>query len=172
MLQTCSMPTGSNDVIWLLSAISELGGFPIVVGGWGVDALVGQQTRVHRDLDLLLDDGKVAAVIERLSGEGFVPTSDWLPVRIELSDLSNDRHVDLHPVFDNGRAGLWQHGLDGVRFDYAAKVITVGEIGGLRVRCLSVAMQIDLHSGYDHREVDRHDLQLRQKLKETQLPID
>ena len=149
--QTRPMPTTFADAIWMLDLIVALGGFPIVAGGWGVDALLGVETRSHRDLDVLVDHAFVSAAIDALSEAGFVVTTDWLPVRIELSDAHNDRH------YDHG-GGCWQHGPSDARFDYPAGVLVAGEIGGRPVRCLSAAKQIELHTGYDRRDVDHHDL--------------
>ncbi len=152
------MPTTSDDVRWMVDKIRSLGADPIIAGGWGIDALLGRQSRDHRDLDVLLDDAAVSPVVEALQKERFMVTTDWLPVRIELSETEKDRHIDLHPLFDDGFQGFWQHGLDGARFDYPAEVITTGTIDGHVVRCLSAAKQIELHSGYDFREVDHHDI--------------
>jgi hypothetical protein len=66
-------------------------------GGWGVDALVGRQTRSHRDLDLALDAGNEAAALRALQRRGYRVETDWRPVRIEL--VAEGRGwVDVHPV--------------------------------------------------------------------------
>jgi lincosamide nucleotidyltransferase A/C/D/E len=43
----------AESVLEVLSALSACRVW--AAGGWGVDALVGHQTRDHRDLDLALD---------------------------------------------------------------------------------------------------------------------
>jgi hypothetical protein len=40
------------DVIEVLDALDSAGVEWWVLGGWGVDALIGEQTRAHKDLDL------------------------------------------------------------------------------------------------------------------------
>jgi lincosamide nucleotidyltransferase A/C/D/E len=40
------------SAIELLKALSDGGADPCVGGGWAVDALIGEQTREHSDLDL------------------------------------------------------------------------------------------------------------------------
>lgn len=80
------MPTTSNDVAWMVDKIRSFEADPIIAGGWGIDALLGEQSRDHRDLDVLVDDAAVTRVVEALKSEGFTVTTDWLPVRIELSD--------------------------------------------------------------------------------------
>ena len=57
-----------GEVLAVLADLTEAGCSVWVVGGWGVDALVGRQTRLHRDLDLALDaDNETVAlrVLER-----------------------------------------------------------------------------------------------------------
>src|SRR5712691_1037910 len=40
-------------------------------GGWGVDALLGHQTREHDDLDLVVELGHASRIIELLEGLGY-----------------------------------------------------------------------------------------------------
>jgi lincosamide nucleotidyltransferase A/C/D/E len=44
-----------GEVLGVLADLAEAGCAVWVAGGWGVDALIGRQTRLHRDLDLSLD---------------------------------------------------------------------------------------------------------------------
>jgi hypothetical protein len=46
----------SADVIDIYSTLGGLGIKIWIDGGWGVDALLGRQTRPHKDLDIALDD--------------------------------------------------------------------------------------------------------------------
>lgn len=46
--------TSVADVHRVLDLLSDADVETWVSGGWGVDALVGRQTRTHRDLDLLV----------------------------------------------------------------------------------------------------------------------
>ena len=43
-----------QSVVAILEALQKQGAQPCVGGGWGVDALLGQQTRDHSDLYLRL----------------------------------------------------------------------------------------------------------------------
>ncbi len=142
-------------MLWMLDVSTRSGATPVVAGGWGVDALVGSQTREHRDLDVLVPDSSVRPLVEALTRELFVVTTDWLPVRVELTDASTDRHIDIHPAFDDGQQGWWQHGFDGERFETPVEALANGVIGGRHVRCLSAAKQLELHQG---NPPARHDL--------------
>lgn len=50
-------------------------------GGWGVDALLGEQTRPHDDLDLVIELRSSDKAIERLSSMGFTLVDDERPTR-------------------------------------------------------------------------------------------
>ena len=70
-----------GDVFQVLDALdaAELGtGWP---EAWGVDVLVGHQTRDHRDLDLLVDYLQFVDCLARLERLGYAPETDWLPLR-------------------------------------------------------------------------------------------
>ena len=58
---TCVWDTGmtSADVIEVYSSLLERGIGIWVDGGWGVDALLGRQTRAHADLDIVISDRQV-----------------------------------------------------------------------------------------------------------------
>jgi lincosamide nucleotidyltransferase A/C/D/E len=53
-------------------------------GGWGVDALLGEVTRRHEDVDLVVELAALGAVFERLFGLGFSVTEDLSPVRVVM----------------------------------------------------------------------------------------
>ena len=58
-----------------------------VAGGWGVAALVGAQTRDHRDLDLAVDSDDLVTCLQCLATLGYRRETDWLPVRVEYTAL-------------------------------------------------------------------------------------
>ncbi|MGI3781472.1 MAG: nucleotidyltransferase domain-containing protein, partial [Janthinobacterium lividum] len=55
-----------DEVTEVLADLREVGCRAWVAGGWGVDALVGRQTRPHRDLDLAVDGEDVPTAIAAL----------------------------------------------------------------------------------------------------------
>ena len=156
--------TGAGDmsapeVHAVLDALAAAGCRAWIGGGWGVDALVGYQTRGHRDLDLAVDADQEAAALVALGKLGYVIATDWRPVRVELVAARRGR-VDVHPVtFDEMGDGR-QADLDGGFFRYPAGCFTVGTIAGRRVNCLTIAQQLRFHSGYQPRDIDHADLAL------------
>ncbi|HUS42567.1 MAG TPA: hypothetical protein VMY16_07860 [Ilumatobacteraceae bacterium] len=158
------MATTQDDVVWLLDVMDGLGITPVLAGGWGVDALAGRQTREHRDLDVLVPESFVAPLVEALIDLSFSISTDWLPVRVELTDERADRHIDIHPAFGDGRQGWWQHGFDGQRFESPQETLTNGTIGGRSVRCFTAAKQLELRQGAPHRPEDLHDIAVLDRL--------
>lgn len=149
--------TTAEEVRRVVDALAGAGCAAWLVGGWGVDALVGRQTRRHRDLDLAFDAGDEVIVLEVLRRLGYTLETDWRPVRCELA-APPARFVDLHPVvLDDDGAGI-QAGFDGSTFRYPSTSFTTGLVAGRPTRCVSVEMQLQLHSGYELREIDRADL--------------
>ena len=169
---TADTPPGTTaaDVLAVLDALAHARCPAWVGGGWGVDALVGRQTRPHRDLDLAIDADREAAAMETLEALGFAVETDWRPVRVELVAAAG-RRVDLHPVaFESDGSGR-QAGLDGGHFLYPRDCFTVGSIGDVAVPCLSFEQQLRFHTGYEPGDNDRHDLALLHGLKAA-VPLD
>jgi lincosamide nucleotidyltransferase A/C/D/E len=154
---------GAAQVLRVVSALQAAGCRVWLGGGWGVDALVGRQTRVHRDLDLAVDAAREHEVLTVLAGLDYVVETDWRPVRVELAAPVR-RWVDVHPVvFDEHGDGL-QAGLDGTSFRYPRDCFTSGVIAGRAVPCLSAEQQLRFHSGYVPRPQDDADLALLRHL--------
>ena len=156
-----------SDLLAVTSALRGAGIAHWVAGGWGVDALVGRQTRPHRDLDLALEASRLDQAVALLSRLGYHPETDWLPVRLELA-ATGKRWVDLHPVVFDEQGNGRQQGLDGTSFAYPAADLVVGRIDGHPLPCLSAARQRVFHSGYVPRAVDIHDLALLAELADAQ----
>ena len=148
-------PMTPEPMLDLLDAFERAGVAVWVAGGWGIDALVGRQTREHRDLDVLYrieDDPRIREV---LAAAGYIPDTDWWPVRVEFRGPS---YVDIHPLAFAPDGSATQSALDGTTFDYPASAFTAGTIAGRSVGCLSAAQQRLFHSGYELRDIDREDL--------------
>ncbi len=141
----------------LLTAFEDAGVPVWVGGGWGVDALVGRQSRPHRDLDIMYPIEQDPQVRQVLREHGYEKDTDWWPVRVEFVGRS---YVDTHPLQFAPDGSAVQSGLDGEEFLYPASAFTRGRVNGRLVRCLSVEQQLTFHSGYEPRDVDHHDLAL------------
>ncbi|MET8090042.1 aminoglycoside adenylyltransferase [Micromonospora sp. NPDC005220] len=159
----------ADEVHAVLDALAVAGCEAWISGGWGVDALVGRQTRPHRDLDLAIAAEHESAALQALSRLGYVVETDWRPVRVEVVADGRGR-VDLHPLrFDQAGHGH-QAGLDGSSFRWPKECFTTGTIAGRPVTCISVDQQLLFHSGYEPRDVDRADLASLRKLVPASAP--
>jgi lincosamide nucleotidyltransferase A/C/D/E len=78
MMQTDRASRGMDlgEVLGVLGDLANAG-CAVWVGGWGVDALVGRQTRLHRDLDLaLVHSHRVrGALLAGSAGRSVQPTN-------------------------------------------------------------------------------------------------
>jgi lincosamide nucleotidyltransferase A/C/D/E len=149
-----------THVLDVLEGLEHAGVEAWVDGGWGVDALLREQTREHEDLDLViaLADGDPAE--EALSALGFALGEDERPTRFVLAH-GDGRRIDFHTVvFDEGGGGVQQL-QDGRSYRYPPEGFAgEGIIDGRVVRCLMAEVQLECHLGYEPDETDRHDMRL------------
>ena len=61
----------ASDVLAVLDQLDRAGVVVWLDGGWGVDALLGGQSRPHQDLDLVIDRDDSEAAQTALAGMGF-----------------------------------------------------------------------------------------------------
>lgn len=146
-----------KDALELLTLADELGVEVRLDGGWGVDALLGCQTRDHNDIDLFIDERDGADFIGELSKSGFRETLRpyTTPAHTCWEDEAG-RIVDLH---------LFRRNTDGSYLfegeTYPAEVFSAtGSIGGKEVRCIPAQEQVLFHLGYEHDQNDVRDVQL------------
>ncbi|HEX4093237.1 MAG TPA: hypothetical protein VHZ33_31340 [Trebonia sp.] len=148
----------ADDVLSVLSALQAAEVDVWVGGGWGVDALLGRETRAHRDLDLMHRVEQEQTVVRALAEAGFVETLDWRPVRFVVTHPAGPE-IDLHPLVFAADGSAVQASLEADRpFEYPARCFVTGRIGGVVVRCLSAEQQVYFHRGYEPKDRDRHDM--------------
>lgn len=162
-----------SDVLAVLDRLDTAGVAAWLDGGWGVDALVGRQTREHADLDLVVSERDLARAAAALGGLGFAPdetAEPGLPARLAL--LAPDgRRVDLHPVVFDERGNGWQPlGGDAWGAYPGADLRSTGQVAGRTVRCLSPDLQLRHHLGYPPDENDRRDLRILAAAFDVALP--
>jgi len=154
-------------VLALLDLLQSVGAAVWVDGGWGVDALIGHQSRPHADLDLSVDTPSLAAVRSVLADEGFVVLRDDLPTALALRH-PDGREVDLHPVVPTDDGGGDQALPDGGWWHYPPPA--TGRIDGREVICLSVETQVRAHASYEPDDGDRADMALLADAFGVELP--
>lgn len=146
-----------------------------LTGGWGIDALLGKQTRPHKDLDVIVLFDDLARLGELLSREGFSLKELWSE-NCWVSDAQgaetatafvlhdpDGREIDVHAIRLNDQGNgipVWDsEGFSFKKQDLAGE----GKIAGLAVRCLTPETQVECHTGYELPDQQRGDLELLHK---------
>ncbi|OQR61542.1 amino acid transporter [Streptomyces maremycinicus] len=150
----------AGDVLSVLALLRRVDAEAWIGGGWGIDALVGEQTREHRDLDLMHRLDQEPDVVAALAAAGYAETLDQRPVRFVVTDGA-EREIDLHPLVFAADGSATQASFDpGRPFCYPASCFVTGTIGTSTVPCLSAAQQVHFHQGYEPTGRDLHDMAL------------
>ncbi|MDA1348786.1 MAG: aminoglycoside nucleotidyltransferase [Chloroflexi bacterium] len=149
----------AEDVLDLYSSFESLGIRIWVDGGWGIDALLGEQTRPHADLDIAIQQKDLPALRELLAGRGYedVERDDTSPWNFVLGD-GNGHEVDVHAiVFDADGNGLYGPVEKGVMYP-AASLTGTGTIDGRTVKCIAAEYMVKFHTGYELHDTDFADV--------------
>jgi lincosamide nucleotidyltransferase A/C/D/E len=155
---------GVREVLDVLAVLDRAGVPCWLVGGWGVDALLGTQTRKHPDVDLAIEGSYLEPALQALQGDGFTVRQreslpNWMPTMIVLRD-ERRRWIELMVVDVSAPSPGEDSRPEDMRFRYVDDSFTTGSLDGHVVRCLAPSVQLLFHSGYPARDTDRHDVRL------------
>ncbi|MBI2845794.1 MAG: nucleotidyltransferase family protein [Chloroflexi bacterium] len=147
------------DAVDLYALLDNLGIQIWVDGGWGVDALLGYQTRPHKDLDIVIQEKDVPKLGRLLQALGYKE------VKLEIAKphnfvLGDDRghEIDIHViVLDDKGNGIYGPVENGEMYP-ATSLTGTGKIANQRVRCISAEQMIKFHGGYGLTEKDFQDV--------------
>ncbi|MBA4048389.1 MAG: hypothetical protein C0476_07610 [Sphingomonas sp.] len=131
-----------------------------VDGGWGVDALLGRQTRPHGDLDLAVNFTDLAAFDRLLKQEGYARITrgndpEWNWVLQHESGRSVDLHGFVRDAMGNGILGDPGEGSMYPAGAFEGR----GAINGVAVRCIAAPFVLAFRNGFEPRDVDHHDVE-------------
>ena len=146
-------------VLELLDLI-EASNIPVWVdGGWAVDALLGEQTREHDDLDLIARLEDSARIQEALAELGYVVGYGAPPHSFELVD-GDGHQVDVHPAaFRPGEDPVYKRATGDDWIYPAVGFEGIGRILGREVPCLTPEVVIVNHAtGYSLDAAHRQDV--------------
>ena len=148
-----------KDVIDLYTKLKSLSINIWVDGGWGVDALLGKQTRFHKDLDITIQLKDIPAFRK------FIEGLKYNDIKLDISRphnfvLSHDRgrEIDVHVIVLNEKGdGIYGPVENGELYP-AASLTGKGKIGNVEVNCIAPEYVVKFHSGYDLKENDYKDV--------------
>ena len=154
-------PPGSTvaPVLALLDVAAELDVILWLDGGWGVDALLGRQTRSHDDIDIVVEERSVAQLAGRLTDAGYaeVRPNEARAWNFVLGHPSGQL-IDVHViVLDRDGNGVYGPAENGDQYSAAALAGT-GAVAGRPVRCMSPESMVAFHTGYPVDDKDWADV--------------
>lgn len=156
-----------DNLFKVLDFLDSIGLKYWIDGGWGVDVLYGKQTREHRDIDINFDSVELAPLLEKLEVAGYQIETDWRPTRIELCHSALG-HIDIHPFILAEDGSAKQVDLEGGFWEIPADCFGTAVFSERLISCTSLKGQLLFHSGYELREVDKHDLGLLEELQTSE----
>lgn len=113
-------------------------------GGWAVDALLGEQTRPHQDLDLAVQHKDMEALKMFLATKGFIQITRNEEDMWDLV-LANDKgtEIEVHAFNFNDSGGVVE---EEYWNGYSAHSVTgKGKILDTEVRCVSLEQLVKTH---------------------------
>lgn len=139
-------------VIEFYTQMQKQGATIWIDGGWGVDALLGKQTREHKDLDIALEIKDLKVTCDYLEKHGYREVerdNDW---NFVLENKLSHR-IDFHIfVFDNENKII-----DGLKYPEDS-LTGEGIINGCKVKCIEPQHMVNFHTGYKLKDTDYHDV--------------
>jgi lincosamide nucleotidyltransferase A/C/D/E len=146
----------ADDVVGVLGGLDAAGIWYCVEGGWGVDALLGAQTREHDDLDLgvRLDDvDRICSAFSEFTRDDV----EW-PSSFVLRD-EGGKKIDAHPLTFDASGDGWQAMVHGPPSRWPREHLDArGRIGGRDVRCITPQLQLRWHEYDGVDDVDWEDM--------------
>ncbi len=156
----------AETVIELVGFLQSHGIEVVVDGGWGVDALIGKQTRSHDDLDIAILHKDVPKLRQMLSEKGFseIFKNDSRDCNFVLQDESGNQ-LDVHSyTFDENGNNVY-----GVA--YLPEHLTgKGTINDFEVKCIPPYWSVKFHTGYELDENDFCDVKALCEKFDLELP--
>jgi lincosamide nucleotidyltransferase A/C/D/E len=141
------------DVLEIVDRLDAAGIEWWIDGGWGVDALLGEETRPHNDLDFAVRAEDVERLRDVLPEFHRINHDHW-PSAYVLRD-ERGRELDFHPIELDDRGDGWQPQRDAPPARWPREALAArGRIGGRAVRCTSPEFQVEAHVYDGHDDFD------------------
>ncbi|NTU66841.1 MAG: GNAT family N-acetyltransferase [Candidatus Moranbacteria bacterium] len=160
MMEIVKKEMQDKDVIDLYAKLEDLGIKIWIDGGWAVDALLGEQTRSHEDLDVAVERKNLTKLREYLESKGYneIKRDEDKMWDLVMGD-DKGHELDIHAFsLDDKGSVIAEEYWDG----YSSNSLTgSGIIDGQTVRCVSPEQLVKTHDGTkrklkdsDHEDMD------------------
>jgi lincosamide nucleotidyltransferase A/C/D/E len=145
----------AGDVVGLVRWLRGNGIDIWVDGGWCVDALLGRQTRAHRDLDIAVSHRDNPELRRLLLSRSYAEEyRDGSAAWMYVMKAPDGKEVDVH-VFEYDERG---NNIYGIEYPFGALTGT-GVIDGQEVSCISAEWMFRFKTAYQPQEKDLRDVQ-------------
>lgn len=146
-----------SDAIEIISMFRSIGIEIYLDGGWGVDALVGFESRNHNDIDIFIEKPNKGRAIKLLKDNGYSETvMGYSTLDHTVWQDDKKRIIDLHIFSRTSKDDFVFEGATYPKEVFSGK----GRIGCLEVDCIAPRWQIIFHSGYQLDDNDIKDVLL------------
>jgi lincosamide nucleotidyltransferase A/C/D/E len=162
MKMGCLISNSNMEATDVIALYEQLRMHNIVVwldGGWGVDALLGHQTRPHQDLDIAMQEKDVQrfrAIVEN-NGYREIKLDIARPYNFVLGDGAG-HEIDVHVIVLDAQGDGIYGPIENGEIYPAESLTGMGTIAGEAVNCTSPEWAVKFHRGYELKEKDRKDV--------------
>lgn len=146
-----------SDAIEIIYLFQSKGIGIYLDGGWGIDALVGFESRAHNDIDIFIEQQNKDYAVKLLMNHRYSEkVMEYTTLDHTVWQDDKERIIDLHIFSLNSKDDFVFEGAT-----YPKEVLSgKGRIGGLEVDCITPEWQIIFHSGYELDDNDIKDVLL------------
>lgn len=146
-----------SDAIEIISLFQSKGIVIYLDGGWGVDALVGFESRAHNDIDIFIEQQNKDYAVKLLMNHRYSEkVMEYTTLDHTVWQDDKERIIDLHIFSLNSKDDFVFEGASYPKEIFSGK----GRIGDLEVNCITPEWQIIFHSGYELDDNDIKDVLL------------
>lgn len=150
-----------EDAVEIISALENAGIKVFIDGGWGVDALLGYQSRTHNDIDIFIECSHKDSALKILYANEYKEIkTDYTTSDHSVWKDNKDRLIDLHIFSYSPNLNFIFEGQEYPREVFSGK----GKIGDIDVVCIPPEYQVQFHLGYER---DINDIKDVLKICET-----
>ena len=144
-----------EDAVEIISVFENAGIKVFIDGGWGIDALLGYQSRAHNDIDIFIESFNKDNVLKILDANEYKEIiTDYTTSDHSVWKDKNGRVIDLHLFSYSPNDNYIFEGEE-----YPREVFSgTGKIGNIDVVCIPPEYQVQFHLGYERDVNDIKDV--------------